>query len=88
MHPINYPEKENTTSTYSASQKLALYYKEKADSDPSWRPLCPDCCKSGVPGIAMIKTATAGFYCVRCKLEVTCYMHKVNNAATTSEENK
>jgi len=67
----------NTTSTYSESQKLALHYKELATSNPAWRPLCVKCLASGSGKEFMIKTKEAGYFCLVCKYEVNCYMHKV-----------
>jgi hypothetical protein len=66
----------NTTNTYSASQKLSLYYKELADSNPAWRPLCSHCHQAGRGKHFMIKTKESGFECLVCKFTVNCYMHK------------
>lgn len=66
---------QTSTDSYSDSQKLALYYKELQDSNPAWRPCCPECRQARRGEKLMIKTHT-GFECLHCKLRVNKYMKK------------
>lgn len=76
-------DKPDNTDAYSDSQKLALYYKELQDNNPSWRPGCPEC-RQARRGVQLMIKTNDGFQCILCKLTVNKYMKRIDYVSQTT----